>query len=70
MFDKDLTIEPFTDKVTFTMDRDLFDEDLVEEMSDADPSSKEYRKMMKSLRIGGRNFNNGPRRWRNDDYYD
>jgi hypothetical protein len=67
MFDKDLTIEPFTDKVVFSMDRDLLDWDLVEEMSDADPSSTEYRKMMKDLRIGGRNYSNNNRRWRDYD---
>lgn len=67
MYDKDLTIEPFTDKVTFTMDKGLIPLDLMDEFSDADPSSREYRKMMKDLRINGRNFNNRNRRWRDYD---
>jgi hypothetical protein len=58
MFDKDLAI-----------DTDLVDMDLVEEFSDADPSSREYRRMMKKIGIGGRNFKNSPRRWR-DEYDD
>jgi hypothetical protein len=66
MYDKDLTIEPFTDRITFTMDKDDAPLDLIDEFSDADPSSREYRKMMKDLRINGRNFRNTPR-WRDYD---
>lgn len=58
MFDKELAI-----------DTDRIDMDLVEEFSDADPESREYRQTMKKLGIRGRNFKNSPRRWR-DEYDD
>ena len=69
-YDNDLNIEPYMDEVVFTMDPDLIDWETASEMSDADPSSKEYRKMMEKLGISGRFKNNRTRKWRTyDDEY-
>lgn len=65
-FADDLTIYPFLDKMTFSMDPSLFDWDDIDRLSDADPGSKEYQKLMRKMRITGRNKNT-PRRWRDTD---
>lgn len=68
-YEDDLTIYPFADRTTFAMDSDLIDFELVDRMTyDAEPSSREYRRMMKDLKISGRNKKKYPR-WRDDYEY-
>lgn len=68
-YEDDLTIYPFADRMTFATDRDLIDYELLDKMTlDAEPSSREYRRMMKELKISGRNKTKYPR-WRDDDEY-
>ena len=67
-YEEDLTIEPFVDRTVFTMEPGMIDWELLEEMSDADPSSHEYRRLMKELKIQGRQVRRGYRnRWSDED---
>lgn len=68
-YEDDLTINPFEDRMTFTMPENLVDWKTIDEFSDADPSSKEYRRMMKKLGITDRSRKVN-RRMRNDQGWD
>lgn len=64
-----LTIYPFADRLTFGTDASLVDYELLDRMTyDAEPSSREYRRMMKDLKISGRDKKKYPK-WRDNDEY-
>lgn len=53
-YEKDLTIYPFLDRMAFTMPENYIDWDLIDAFDDSEPSSKEYRRLMKEMKITGR----------------
>ena len=69
-FEKGLTTHSFEDRMTFTMPENYIDWASIDAVSDADPSSKEYRDLMKRLKITGRLNSGNPGRMRKDDYWD
>lgn len=68
---EDLKIEPFTDEATFTAIGQILPGKLVDELSDSDPSSREYRRLMHQMGLKQRPFRAGLKRYRKGyDEYD
>lgn len=68
-YEDDLTIYPFLDEAVFSMSDRTIDWGTVNEMTDADPDSYEYNKMLHKIGIKGKT-NNWTRRSFRGDYYD
>ena len=66
-YDDDLKIEEVSDQLTFSMDRHLLDWEAIDELSDAEPGSRQYRRLMNRLHINGRDTSIGIPRWRDEE---
>lgn len=53
-YEKDLTIYPFLDRMTFAMPENYINWDAIDKIDDSEPSSREYRRLMAELGINGR----------------
>lgn len=58
---------PFLNRVTFTMPENYVDWDVVDKLDDSEPSSREYRRLMREIGISGRPIRSKNRRARWDD---
>lgn len=66
-YEEDLTIYPFLDEAIFSMNDKTIDWKVVDELTDADPSSEEYNDMLHKIGIKGRK-NTWMNRNRRDNY--
>lgn len=67
-FERDLTIYPDLNRMTFAMNSQDINWDLIDEEDDSYPSSKSYRRLMREMGITGRPYRRKPRGWKDYDF--